>query len=87
MELQFEFELWFELRLCLVGLHGDVEGRAEFRGPAPLLAMQVCGDRRRQIILAAFRFLPFREERTKRQEAKSCQTPLKAKKGQIVLRA
>ena len=37
MELQFEFEfeLWFELRLWLVGLHGDVEGRAEFRGLCP----------------------------------------------------
>ena len=35
MELQFEFELWFELWLLLVGLNGDVEGRAEFRGLCP----------------------------------------------------
>ncbi len=35
LQLWFEFELWFELWLWLVGLHGDVEGRAEFRGLCP----------------------------------------------------
>ena len=35
MELQLEFELWFEfeLWLWLVGLNGDVEGRAECARP------------------------------------------------------
>ena len=52
MELQLEFKLWFEfeLWLLLVGLNGDVEGRAECARPLPLCSpfshVETVGDKK-----------------------------------------